>query len=180
MKQLNKKKVIITSSITLIVIILVIILLVNTKIGIKTQLFDLTENEPLKQAYVKNQPHFINDILPNSKMSEEQYKDFLENPDDYIVYSLRCKIENNSNKELTAQYEIDKENMWIDTVTMANTNDTIQPNSEINKNISILVKLNGKNKEQSKTEIKDIILKIHIYNSKNDNQKEIKTISAKF
>lgn len=178
MKQLNKKKVII-SSIALIVIILIIILLVNMKISIKTQLFDLTENEPLKQSYVKNQPHFINDIVPSSKMTEEQYKNFLENPDDYIVYSFRCKIKNNNRKNIKAIYEINREDMWIDTVTMANANDTIDANSEINKSISVLVKLDGRSKEQIEKEIKNIIVKVHIYNADND-KKEIKSVDVKF
>ncbi len=47
--------------------------------------------------------------------------------------------------------------MWIDTITMANANDTIDANSEINKSISVLVKLDGKDKEQIEKEIKDII-----------------------
>lgn len=179
MKQLNKNKVIISSTIALIVIILIITLLINTKISIKTQLFDLTENEPLKQAYVKNQPHFIKDIVPNSKMTEEQYKDFLENSDNYIVYSFRCKVENDSKKNLKAVYEINKDNMWIDTITMANANDTIDANSEINKSISALVKLDGKSKEEVENEIKDMIVKVHIYKADND-KKEIKSVNAKF
>lgn len=179
MKQLNKKKIIISSIIALIVIILIIILLINAKMSIKTHLFDLTENEPLKQAYAKNQSHFVNDIVPSSKMTEEQYKDFLENPDNYIVYSFRCKVENDSKKNLKAIYEINKDNMWIDTITMANANDTINANSEINKSISVLVKVDGKSKEEIEKEIKDIIVKVHIYNADND-KKEIKSVNAKF
>lgn len=179
MRKINKKKVIMLAIIVLLIIIVIGLLITKTNVKVKTELFDLTENEPLKQSYTRSQTHFINDIMPTSNITEQEYKEFLENPDNYIVYSLRCNIKNESNKEIKAKYEINKDNMWIDTVTMSNANDTINSNSEINKSISILVKLDGKSKEIIEKEIKNMIIKVHIYNSKNE-QKEITTINAKF
>ncbi len=179
MKKINKKKVMMLAIIIVLIIIVIGLLMTKTNVKVDAKLFDLTENEPLKQSYVRNQTHYINDIMPTSNISEEEYKNFLENPDNYVVYSLRCNVENKSNKEIKAQYEINKDNMWIDTVTMSNANDTINSNSEINKSISILVKLDGKSKETVENEIKNITIKVHIYNSKNE-QKEITTINSKF
>lgn len=179
MRKINKKKVIILAIIIVLIIIVTVMLITKTNVKVKTKLFDLTENEPLKQSYARNQTHYINDIMPISNISKEEYKNFLENPHNYVVYSLRCNVENKSNKEIKAQYEINKDNMWIDTVTMSNANDTINSNSEINKSISILVKLDGKSKETIEKEIKNMIIKVHIYNSKNE-QKEITTINSKF
>ena len=94
------------------------------------------------------------------------------------AFKIVCVDENNP-IEYAILDEINKDNMWIDTVTMSNANDTINSNSEINKSISILVKLDGKSKETVENEIKNITIKVHIYNSKNE-QKEITTINSKF
>lgn len=179
MKKLNKKKILIIGVILLAVIILTIFLILMLGVNVKTQLFDLTENEPLKQTYARSQTHFKNDIMPGAGISEEEYQDFLDNPDDYVVYSLRCQVENKSNKTIKATYTLNENDMWIDTTTMANSNNEISPNSKINKNISILVKLDGKSKEDIKQRIEKNEITVHIFNTQNE-QKELKKVNAKF
>lgn len=178
MKKINKTK-IIYLIVALIVIALILVIIFSLNVNVKTRLFDLTENEPLKQSYARNQEHFINDIMPSSNITQEEYYEFLNNPDNYVVYTLRCQIENNSNKNLIAKYIIDEENIWIDTTTMANTNKVINKNSKINKNISLLIKTEGKNEEEIKELLNNINIKVHLYNA-NDSEKEIKEITAKF
>lgn len=176
MKKINKTKII---CLIVAIIVIALILVIIFSLNVKTQLFDLTENEPLKQSYARNQEHFINDIMPNSNITEEEYNEFLNNPDNYVVYTLRCQIENNSNKNLIAKYTIEEENIWIDTTTMANTNNEINKNSKINKNISLLIKTEGKNEEEIKELLNNINIKVHLYNA-NNSEKEIKEITVKF
>lgn len=178
MNKLNKNKTILVIVIILCISIITIISAI-TKLDVKTQLFDLTENEPLKQSYIRNEEHFIEDIVPNSGMTEEQYKDFLENSDNYIVYSFRCNIENNSNKEFKAKMNLKNDNMWIDTVTMSNTDDKINKKSSINKSISILIKMNDKSKEEIKSEVEKINIEVHLFNVDNP-EKEVKKLKSKF
>ena len=173
MEQLNKNKIIIA----VVLLILLIIIFIINNIPIDVKLFDLTENEPLKQVYARNQERFIEDIMPQSGMTNEQYNDFLSNLDNYIVYSLRCNIDNKSDKKIKLQYEFNQENMWIDTVTMTNGNEEIDAKNNINKNISILIKMDGKTKEEIEKDLEKLEITIHIYNMEN---KEIKTLKAHF
>lgn len=173
MEQLNKNKIIIA----VVLLILLIIIFIINNIPIDVKLFDLTENEPLKQVYARNQERFIEDIMPQSEMTNEQYNDFLSNLDNYIVYSLRCNIDNKSDKKIKLQYEFNQENMWIDTVTMTNGNEEIDAKNNINKNISILIKMDGKTKEEIEKDLEKLEITIHIYNMEN---KEIKTLKAHF
>ena len=174
MEQSNKNKIIV---IAILLTIMLIIIFITNKIQIDVKLFDLTENEPLKQVYAKNQEHFIEDIMPQTGMTNEQYNDFLANLDNYIVYSLRCNIENKSDKKVRLQYEYNSSNMWIDTVTMSNGNEEIDGKASINKNLSVLIKMDGKTKEEIEKELEKLEVTIHVYNMEN---KEIKTIKAKF
>ncbi len=178
MDKLNKNKIILVIAIILCTSIITIISAIN-KLNVKTQLFDLTENEPLKQAYIRNEEHFKEDIVPNLGMTEEQYKDFFENPDNYIVYSFRCNIENNSNKEFKAKFYLKNDNMWIDTVTMANADDKINKKSSINKSISILIKMDKKSKKEIQSEVEKIKLDVHLFNI-NNAEKEVKKLNSKF
>ena len=173
MEQLNKNKIIIA----VVLLILLIIIFIINNIPIDVKLFDLTENEPLKQVYARNQERFIEDIMPQSEMTNEQYNDFLSNLDNYIVYSLRCNIDNKSDKKIKLQYEFNQENMWIDTVTMTNGNEEIDAKNNINKNIRILIKMDGKTKEEIEKDLEKLEITIHIYNMEN---KEIKTLKAHF
>lgn len=178
MNKLNKNKIILAIAV-LVAIVLITTRSIATRIDVKAQLFDLTENEPLKQAYIRNEAHFKEDIVPNLGMTEEQYKDFFENPDNYIVFSFRCNIENNSNKELKAKIYLKNENMWIDTATMTNTDDKINKKSSINKSISILIKMNEKSKEEIQSEVEKIKLDVYLFNTDNT-EKEAKKLNSKF
>ena len=176
---MNKSRTIILSIAILLCILIIVIISKTTRIDVKTQLFDLTENEPLKQAYIRNKEHFIEDIVPNLGMTEEQYKDFFDNPDNYIVYSFRCNIENNSNKEFKAKFYLKNDNMWIDTVTMANADDKINKKSSINKSRSILIKMEKKSKKEIQSEVEKIKLDVHLFNI-NNAEKEVKKLNSKF
>ena len=67
--------------------------------------------------------------------------------------------------------------MWIDTVTMSNGNEEIDGKASINKNLSVLIKMDGKTKEEIEKELEKLEVTIHVYNMEN---KEIKTLKAKF
>ena len=69
MKKINKTK-IICLIVALIVIALILVIIFSLNVNVKTRLFDLTENEPLKQSYARNQEHFINDIMPSSNIKQ--------------------------------------------------------------------------------------------------------------
>ncbi|MBP3800981.1 MAG: hypothetical protein J6I85_02965 [Clostridia bacterium] len=174
MEKINKKVIIFV----IVVLMILLVLFIMNDVKVDVRLFDLTENEPLKQVYARNQEHFIEDIMPQSGMSEEQYNDFLSNLDNYVVYSFRCKINNKSDKILKLKYDdLKQENIWIDTVTMADTNEEVKPSSEINKNVSVLIKVDGKTKEEIESMLEKIDLTIHFYDV---NNKELKMLNAKF
>lgn len=80
---------------------------------------------------------------------------------------------------MIAKYAINEENIWIDTTTMANTNNEINKNSKINKNISLLIKTDGKNEEEIKELLNNIKIKVYLFNV-NNSEKEIKEIITTF